>query len=136
MARRVTAPDLETVTRSQVSIDEVGSITGTLPYLAPEVLRGEPADARTDIWSLGVLLYEMVTGQLPFTGGTGFELTSAIFRDPPNFPRSSGSSGLRNVIQRCLAKDPGERYQRASEVRAALEVLMNVAPCKRSRRKP
>lgn len=136
MARRVTAPDLETVTRSQVSIDEVGSITGTLPYLAPEVLRGEPADARTDIWSLGVLLYEMVTGQLPFTGGTGFELTSAIFRDPSNFPRSSGSSGLRNVIQRCLAKDPGERYQRASEVRAALEVLMNVAPRKRSRRKP
>ena len=134
VARRVTAPDLETVTRSQMSIDEAGRVTGTLPYMAPEVLRGEHADARSDLWSLGVLLYEMVTSQLPFSGGTGFELTSAILRDPSNLPRSRGSSGLRNVIQRCLAKDPGDRYQRASDVGAALEAL-SAAPRKPSRRK-
>ena len=134
VARRVTAPDLETLTRTQLSIDEAGRVTGTLPYMAPEVLRGEPADTRSDLWSLGVLLYEMATSRLPFSGGTGFELTSAILRDPPNFPRSRGSSGLRNVIQRCLVKDPGNRYQRASEVGAALEAL-SADPRKLSRRK-
>ena len=66
--------------------------------------------------------------------GTGFELTSAILRDLPNLPRSRGSSGLRNMIQRCLAKDPGDRYQRASDVGAVLEAL-SAAPRKPSRRK-
>jgi serine/threonine-protein kinase len=98
-----------------------GTIVGTLSYMPPEVLRGQTADARSDIWALGVVLYEMASGALPFGGNTGFEVTSAILKEspPPLPPRTP--AGLRSVVGRCLAKEPGERYQRAGEVRAALE---------------
>lgn len=97
------------------------TFTGTLPYIAPEILKGQEADVRTDIWSLGVLLYEMAAGQRPFRGATAFELSAAILRErapeimPPLPPV------LKSVIEKCLDKDPGQRYQGAGEVRAALE---------------
>jgi eukaryotic-like serine/threonine-protein kinase len=97
------------------------TFTGTLPYIAPEILKGEEADARSDIWSLGVLLFEMAAGQRPFRGATAFELSAAILRErmpevsPPLPPV------MRSVIEKCLDKDPGRRYQSAGEVRAALE---------------
>ena len=98
-----------------------GVLVGTLPYMAPEVLNGEPADARADLWALGVMLYQAVTGRLPFRGRTAFDTTSAILRDPaPPLP-ARVPLGLTAIIQRLLAKPPGERYQRAGEVRAALE---------------
>jgi len=111
------------VTRSDVSSSEPTSFSGTLQYSAPEILRGIPPEPRTDIWSLGVVLYEMTTGTRPFHGETWFELSSAILRDPPSpLPRTI-PPGLRSVIQRCLSKAPGERYQSAAEIRAALEAI-------------
>ena len=94
---------------------------GTLSCMSPEVLRGEPSDERSDIWSLGVLLYEMASGARPFSGATGFELTGAILHGtPPPLPdHVAGSLGA--VIGRSLEKDPGQRYQSASDVRASLE---------------
>jgi len=93
--------------------------------MAPELLRGEPADAQSDLWALGVVLYEMLTGHLPFKGQTAFELSSAILRESMAPLPPQALPGLRAIIPRCLAKEPGERYHRAGEVRAALETLLS-----------
>ena len=97
------------------------TFTGTLPYVAPEVLRGEEGDPRSDIWSLGVLLYEMAAGRRPFRGNTAFELSAAILRERAPLITPPLPPILQSVIDRCLDKDPGLRYQSAGEVRAALE---------------
>jgi TolB-like protein/tRNA A-37 threonylcarbamoyl transferase component Bud32 len=112
------------------SLTETQGIAGTLPYMAPEQLLGQAADARSDIWALGVVLYEMAGGVRPFHGQTGFELSSAILNQaPPPLP-SPVPAELRALIERCLEKDPGRRYQKASEVRAGLEAIQTgaVAP--------
>jgi len=122
LARRLHAQTVEEVTRSQDSLLDLGVIAGTLPYMAPELLVGVMPDERSDIWALGVLLNEMATGQRPFMGHTGLELSSAILRDSPTpLPRRVPAT-LGRIVGKCLAKDPGQRYQRASEVRAALEM--------------
>jgi serine/threonine-protein kinase len=123
LARRQTARELEGVTRSQITLSEAGGLAGTLHYLAPEVLRGEETGVRSDIWALGVVLYEMAAGHRPFAGRTGFELSSAILREPSAPLPATVSAGLRAVIERCLLKDPAQRYQNAVEVRAALEAI-------------
>ena len=102
---------------------ESGAMAGTLPYMAPEQLRGEPATARSEVWSLGVLLYELSTGRRPYSGDTPFTLSSSIFADAPRPLPDRVLPGLRKVILRCLAKDPIERYQDAGQVHAALEAL-------------
>jgi tRNA A-37 threonylcarbamoyl transferase component Bud32 len=104
-----------------------GGLTGTLPYLPPEVFRGAEADYRSDIWALGVVLYEAACGHLPFQGHTAFELSSAILHElPPSLP-SWIPNGLWAIVQRCLAKEPQHRYQRASEVQAALEAVQSAS---------
>jgi serine/threonine protein kinase/tetratricopeptide (TPR) repeat protein len=121
LARRLISEELGQATRSQLSLTEEGMIAGTLPYLAPETLQGNPAEARSDIWALGVVLYEMAAGKRPFEGRTGFELTSSILRDMPAPLPSRTPAGLRAVIRKCLEKDLEKRFQTVSEVRAALE---------------
>lgn len=125
LAKRQTLDPVGDQTRS-ASRDGPG--IGTVHYLAPEVFRGDPADARTDIWALGVVLYEMAGGRRPFTGKTAYELSSAILRsEPPPLP-AHATPGLRAVVERCLAKQPRERYQHASEVGAALHALRSQTP--------
>jgi serine/threonine-protein kinase len=105
------------------SVDRADLMAGTLPYMAPEVLRGAAADTRGDVWALGVVLFEMAAGRRPFAGDTQYELTSAILTTPvPDFP-GDVPVGLQSIVRKCLAKEPGERYQRASEVHAALEAI-------------
>jgi eukaryotic-like serine/threonine-protein kinase len=113
--------ELEGDTKSDVT-DSAG-VSGTLAYLAPEVLSGENVDVRSDIWALGVLLYEMASGTHPFRGRTSFELSSMIMREAPRALPVHVPPGLRAIILHCLAKQPEQRYQRASEVKAALEAL-------------
>ncbi|HLB89003.1 MAG TPA: protein kinase, partial [Terriglobales bacterium] len=108
-----------TLTQSQ-------KITGTLPYMAPEQLRGEPADARSDIWAVGAVLYEMATGHRPFEERVPTALAGDIIHKPPLPPRkirSRTSPKLEAVILRCLQKEQAKRYQSARELQSELERL-------------
>lgn len=130
LATRLEREELSELTLSYAALET--KLVGTLPYMAPEVLRGEKGDHLSDLWALGVLLYEAAAGKLPFRGNTGFEVTSAILREaPPPLP-STVPYGLAAVIQRCLMKEREGRYQRASEVRAALEAVQGAVLQSRS----
>ncbi len=100
-----------------------GVLMGTPAYWSPEVLGGQPATAQSDIWALGVVLYMMASGELPFQGRSVAEVCGAILKDSPPPLRESVHPGLRGIIERCLAKEPSQRYGLASEVRAALQAL-------------
>jgi TolB-like protein/tetratricopeptide (TPR) repeat protein/predicted Ser/Thr protein kinase len=103
------------------SIAQAGAPVGTPYAMAPEQVRGEPADARTDVWALGVLIYEMATGRKPFDARTIPELFSAILKEPPRrWPRDAPAA-LQPIVDRCLEKDPSRRYQTAREVQIVLE---------------
>ncbi len=123
LARRLPNQVVEEVTKSIAPLEGVRAIAGTLHYIAPEVLRGQSADCRSDLWALGVVLYEAASGKLPFQGSTSLEVSSAILHEPPPALTDRIPPGLWAVIQRCLAKEPAQRYQQAGEVQAALEAL-------------
>ena len=112
------------------SLAPIGALVGTPYAMAPEQVRGEAADTRSDIWALGVLLHEMVSGTKPFEAATMPELFSSILRDAPRAVPASVPAGLRAVIARCLEKAPERRYQLASDVRASLETIQagTIAP--------
>jgi len=125
LAMRVTAGEVGATTQLSRALTESGAIVGTPQYLAPEILRGDVADARSDLWSLGVVLYEMASGARPFRGVTEIELGAAILNEPPEPLPARVPSGLAAIVDRCLAKDPAQRYRQAGEVRAALEGLVS-----------
>jgi tetratricopeptide (TPR) repeat protein len=105
------------------SLSETKAMTGTLPYMAPEQLLGGRLDARTDIWAVGCVLYEMATGRRPFLG-SGPTLTDAILHEsPPTISKLNPkiSAELDVVIQKCLDKDPAKRYQSAREIAVDLQ---------------
>jgi TolB-like protein/Tfp pilus assembly protein PilF/predicted Ser/Thr protein kinase len=121
LARRIDASISNETTI--VSMVAAGIVAGTPYAMAPEQVRGETVDARADIWALGVLLYEMGTGLRPFGGASTAEVFSTILRDQPPAVPASIPVPMREVILRCLAKDPLERYQGAGEVRDALAAI-------------
>jgi len=120
LSRRI---DRGTSPAPPVSILTDASVAGTLTHIAPEVLRGEQVDARADLWALGVVLYEMVSGMVPFSGATPFDTANAILHDAPRPLPSNVGPGLLSVIDRCLAKDSTRRFQTAAELREALQSL-------------
>jgi eukaryotic-like serine/threonine-protein kinase len=112
------------IARSGTSqMTEAGSIIGTAQYLSPEQARGAPVDQRSDIYSIGVLLFELLTGSVPFTGDTPVEIAmkhlSAI-PEPPSKQRPEVPRGLDLVVLRALAKDPEDRYQSSEDMDADL----------------
>jgi eukaryotic-like serine/threonine-protein kinase len=135
LAECLSAGDLEQATLSHSAMSDQ-KLAGTLPYMAPEILQGQTADMRADIWALGVVLYEIASGTRPFQGKTAFELTSAILKGLPPALSSDIPPGLRNVIQRCLQKAPAQRYLRSSEVRAALEAIQSGPTCRLPAKRP
>jgi serine/threonine protein kinase/tetratricopeptide (TPR) repeat protein len=121
LARRHSEGHLRNLSQSKSKLSEEGVAAGTLPYMTPEAFRGGDIDATSDVWALGVVLYEMASGRLPFAGTTGFELIGAILHEPPASLPAHVPVALRDIILKCLAKDPRERVQDAGEVRAALQ---------------
>ncbi|HEX7880986.1 MAG TPA: serine/threonine-protein kinase, partial [Candidatus Eisenbacteria bacterium] len=107
-------------------ISTAGQVVGTVPYMAPEQVRGEPADARTDLFALGVLLYELLVGTRPFTGKSFADVSSAILRDQPapvSTRRPDAPADLARIIMRCLEKDPRHRFQTALDVYNELQLV-------------
>jgi serine/threonine-protein kinase len=120
LSKRIAAPASGDTAASAWS-QSGGAIAGTLGYMAPEVLQGLPADIRTDVWAVGVLLYEMTTGHLPFAGRTAFELSSAILSQPPSPMPERVPPAFGHIIRQCLEKEPDQRYQEARAVKHEME---------------
>ncbi|KAB2968594.1 MAG: protein kinase [Thermoanaerobaculia bacterium] len=114
---------------------ELGTVLGTVAYMAPEQARGQTIDQRVDIFAFGVVLYEMLAGKRPFEGATTTDTLAAILKDaPPSLPEEVPPQVVA-VVRRCLDKEPGHRYQRGAELRAALEAAQigsEPAPGRRS----
>jgi eukaryotic-like serine/threonine-protein kinase len=120
------------IARSGASqMTEVGSIIGTAQYLSPEQARGAPVDQTSDLYSVGVVLFEMLTGQVPFTGDTPLEIAMKHLSEvpkPPSELRPEVPHDLDSVVLRALAKDPSERYQGADEMDADLARVLDGLP--------
>jgi len=113
-------------TASRDSLTEQGTVMGTVGYMSPEQVRGNPADSRSDIFSFGAIFYEMLTGTRAFKGNSSVETMHAILReDPPETPTTDGkiSPGTDRVMRRCLEKTSNERFQSARDLAFALEGL-------------
>ena len=115
-----------TLQHSDTRLTAAGTTMGTAAYLAPEQIRGEKADGRTDIFSFGVLAYELVTGERPFSQETISAILYEILNDDPRpitLPPSVCPEGLRQLVFRCLEKEPGRRYPHCGEIIEALESI-------------
>jgi len=111
--------DLTQAVTVESPFSSVGQVVGTVPYMAPEQVRGEAVDARTDLFALGIMLYELAAGRRPFEGPTVGVISSAILRDnPPALTslRVDLPSDLDRIVSRCLEKDPRARFQTALDV--------------------
>ena len=116
-----------------------GSIVGTLQYMAPEQIEGQEADARTDIFAFGVLLYEMLTGRKAFEGKSHASLIGAILKDHPppvSLIQPLSPQSLDRVVRRCLAKDPDDRWQTARDLASELRWVVEADGLAAGRRAP
>src|SRR5204863_3982510 len=102
---------------------EAGVIVGTPAYMSPEQARGEPADRQADIWSFGVVLYELLTGTSPFSAHTTADTLARVIGTQPDHAvlPSRTPAAIRRLIRRCLEKDPKRRMQHIGDVRLEIE---------------
>ncbi len=114
---------------------EVGTVMGTAGYMSPEQVRGKPTDARSDIFSFGAILYEMLSGKRAFHGDSAADTMSAILKEePPDLTETNRtiSPGLERIVRHCLEKSPAERFQSARDAAFNLEALTDVSGASRT----
>ena len=126
---KLVEPRQRTLDETQTAADGLpvtmqGMVLGTIGYMSPEQVEGKPVDARSDVFSFGAVLYEMVTGRRAFSGDSNISVLSAILRDEPKpvtelVPRAPRE--IQRIVSRCLRKDPARRFQTAVDLRLALE---------------
>jgi Tol biopolymer transport system component len=117
-------PEKDTLAAPPPPLSVPGALVGTMAYLSPEQARGEPADARSDIFALGLVLHQMLTGRAAFARGSLIETLSAIIKeDPPATSPAAVPPELERLVRRCLEKAPSERFQSARDLAFALEAL-------------
>jgi serine/threonine protein kinase/Tol biopolymer transport system component len=130
LARQSSAAENPADEAAQTHWTNPGFVVGTAAYMSPEQVRGRPADARSDIFSLGSVLYELITGRQAFDKGTAPETMTAILNDDPTPIAELAATcppGLQRVVQRCMEKNPAQRFQSASDLAFALESLSDSA---------
>jgi Tol biopolymer transport system component len=127
LARQDAAPALAALSQlpTEERLTEAGTVLGTAGYMSPEQVRGAKTDGRSDLFSLGCVLYEMLGGRRPFAGGSVAETLAAVLREEPApLPAPEPLPGLERVVRRCLEKDPAHRFQTADDLAFALEGLL------------
>ena len=115
------------VQTKQLFMTSPGTVVGTVAYMSPEQTRGVRVDERTDVWSLGVVMYEMIAARLPFEGETASDMLSAILRDdPPEISQTDPTipHGLEHIVRHCLEKNGEQRFQSARDLTFALETVL------------
>jgi eukaryotic-like serine/threonine-protein kinase len=126
---KLTAPEASDATSTGLELKDetgVGVVLGTAGYMSPEQVRGEKADQRSDIFSFGIVLYEALSGQRAFPGGSAAERATAILKEDPPDLRTTGRvvpAGLERIVRHCLEKNPEERFQSARDLAFHLETL-------------
>ena len=126
LARPTTTTPTSDATRTMAAMTDPGTVMGTVGYMSPEQVRGQPVDARSDLFALGTVLYEMMSGRRAFRRDTPADTLTAILKeDPPEFDGTSGeiAPALDRIVRHCLEKNAVERFQSARDVAFALEAL-------------
>ena len=126
LAKATPEDTIKTSDSDQDELTQKGMIMGTMPYMSPEQVQGRTVDHRSDIFSMGIVFYEMLTGSRPFQGETAAQLISSILRDTPNPVvrlRSGTPPHLDRIVRKCLEKRPEKRFQTALDVRDHLRTL-------------
>ena len=124
LARQAPSADGETLT---VPITNPGTVLGTVGYMSPEQVRGRTADYRSDIFSLGAVMYELFSGRRAFEGESSADIVSAILKNDPAELETSVPMGVRQIVEHCLEKDPARRFQSAHDLAFALRALSGSA---------
>jgi len=125
LAKRARAADANSVS---TDLTAQGVLLGTVPYMAPEQINGKEADARSDIFAFGAVMYEMLTGARPFTGHTTASLIASILESEPAPLPASCPHALNRLVKRCLIKDPERRWQSALDLKNELEWSADATP--------
>ncbi|MEO5741674.1 MAG: serine/threonine-protein kinase, partial [Vicinamibacterales bacterium] len=126
LALETVAHDASESAVTSLGLTKEGIIIGTVPYMSPEQIEARAVDHRSDIFSFGVVLYEMATGTRPFSGGTSPALMSSILKDRPRpiaATRADVPEGVWRLVRRCLEKSPGDRVQSAEDIHTELKAL-------------